>query len=265
MPFLDLPDVRIFFTDTGAAHDSTLVLLHGWACDSHDWSWQLPSFDAWARVVAMDLRGHGRSSPASTGYGLAEYSSDVAGVLDALDLSKPVLVGHSFGGVIATAVAGSRPEDVRGLVVVDPAYGFGPEVAATAPATVEALRTDSSHQVVEALIAQPDARSTDPGLTTWRKRRAVGMSTDVLAETMAGHLAGSSGFAYRTQAESLLRARTHPVLAFYCDAERANWERSLSTHPGSRQHLLAGTGHWLHQENPDKFNYEVRNWVLELS
>lgn len=262
MPFLELADVRIFFTDSGIRQAPPVVLLHGWACDSHDWSWQLPAFEQWARVVALDLRGHGRSSRAGTGYDLLNYVGDIRRAVDQLELKSSVLVGHSFGAVVATMLAQSAPELVRALIVVDPAYGYGPEVAAAAPAMIDALRTSHAESAIAALITEPDSPRTDPAFTMWRKRRAIGMEPEVLLETMSGHLNDASGVAFRPQADDILRERNVPVLAFYRDEEKAMWEASLSTHPSSRQQVTPRLGHWLHQEDPETFNSLVREWTL---
>jgi pimeloyl-ACP methyl ester carboxylesterase len=63
---------ELFFTDVGAGEN--VLLLHGWTCDSHDWSWQLPVLESRYRVVAVDLRGHGSSEVMPPGaYAPADY------------------------------------------------------------------------------------------------------------------------------------------------------------------------------------------------
>jgi pimeloyl-ACP methyl ester carboxylesterase len=63
MPFADVPGARLFFTDEGNADGPPLLFIHGVLCDSHDSMWQLDAFSAAHRVIAVDLRGHGLSSP----------------------------------------------------------------------------------------------------------------------------------------------------------------------------------------------------------
>jgi pimeloyl-ACP methyl ester carboxylesterase len=59
------PTAKLFMTEVGTGRN--VMLLHGWTCDSHDWSWQLPLFEGKYRVVAADLRGHGRSEVMPSG------------------------------------------------------------------------------------------------------------------------------------------------------------------------------------------------------
>lgn len=74
------------------------------------------------QVVNVDLRGHGESSHAPTidGYVAAGYADDVIAVLEHVDAGAALLVGHSLGGVVATAVAQRRPDLVRRLLLEDP-------------------------------------------------------------------------------------------------------------------------------------------------
>jgi pimeloyl-ACP methyl ester carboxylesterase len=67
VPFAEVGDARLFYTDEGNG-DPSFLLVHGWTCDSHDWSWQFDAFAEAHRVVAPDNRGHGRSSITADGY-----------------------------------------------------------------------------------------------------------------------------------------------------------------------------------------------------
>ena len=60
MPFARIGEVDLFYTDEGAG-GPPILFVHGFSCDSHDWMWQLPHFMRSHRVIALDLRGHGRA------------------------------------------------------------------------------------------------------------------------------------------------------------------------------------------------------------
>lgn len=81
-----------------------------------------PVASGWVQVVNVDLRGHGESSHASTadGYVADGYADDVIAVLEHVDAGAALVVGHSLGGVVATAVARRRPDLVRRLLLEDP-------------------------------------------------------------------------------------------------------------------------------------------------
>jgi pimeloyl-ACP methyl ester carboxylesterase len=77
MAFADVGDVRLFFTDDGDG-DRPILFVHGFSCDSHDWTWQFPHFVDGHRVIAVDLRGHGRSSVPDQGYEPRQFAADIA-------------------------------------------------------------------------------------------------------------------------------------------------------------------------------------------
>lgn len=98
MPFVAVPDgTEIFYTDQGKGRP--ILLSHGWPLSSDAWQVEIKRYvDAGYRVVAHDRRGHGRSSPSSTGHDMDTYAADLAAVVDHLDLTDLVVIGHSTGG-----------------------------------------------------------------------------------------------------------------------------------------------------------------------
>jgi long-chain acyl-CoA synthetase len=97
----------------------TLVLLHGFAGNARQWSYQLRDFsDEW-RVIAPDLRGHGESAAGLGSYRTDVLVDDLDGLLDGLAVDGPVvLVGHSFGGALAVEYALQHPDRVDRLVLI---------------------------------------------------------------------------------------------------------------------------------------------------
>jgi pimeloyl-ACP methyl ester carboxylesterase len=111
----------LFHEETGGA-DRPLVLVHGWCCDHSYLSRQLEHFAARGHhVVAVDLRGHGQSDKPSKSYTMRAFADDVAWTCEELALEKPVLVGHSMGGIVAFDVAARYPQLPSGVVMLDAA------------------------------------------------------------------------------------------------------------------------------------------------
>lgn len=98
-----------------------VVLLHGLTANGACWTPLARALDDYD-VVLPDARGHGRSSAPQRGYRYEELAEDVVGLLDALGLTAPVLLGHSMGGMTAALVASRCSERLRGLVLVDPTF-----------------------------------------------------------------------------------------------------------------------------------------------
>lgn len=90
---------RIHVVEHGDPSHPPIVLLHGVTLAASIWNHQLGDLSDRHRVVAFDWRGHGRSTPGTAGYGLDALADDLARVLETLDLTRAVLVGHSMGGM----------------------------------------------------------------------------------------------------------------------------------------------------------------------
>jgi pimeloyl-ACP methyl ester carboxylesterase len=98
-----------------------LLLLHGLSGSAGNWVELLPELVQRHRVLAVDLPGHAGSGRLPRGASTADFADVAAAVLEA-EATEPALVaGHSFGGLVALRLAQSRPELVRGLLLVSPA------------------------------------------------------------------------------------------------------------------------------------------------
>jgi len=129
------------------------------------------------RVLAPDLRGHG-DSPWEPPWDSGRHVADLVAVLDAAGLARAVVVGHSFGGLLALRLAARAPHRVRGLVLLDPAVAVAPERAGR---EAEAARVDEGWQsVAEARVARTALRpehsrdTVEEDLATFLERGADG-------------------------------------------------------------------------------------------
>ena len=119
---LDLPGVDLNVREYGGPGDSAVVLLHGYSASIEWWDPVAERLAAAGRrVIAIDLVGHGGSeAPRDAGhYGAHGQVAAVREALAALGVRRAVLIGHSMGGAVATAVAEAEPEVVTRVVVSD--------------------------------------------------------------------------------------------------------------------------------------------------
>jgi pimeloyl-ACP methyl ester carboxylesterase len=96
-----------------------MLLLHGLGSTHHIWDLAAPVLSERFRVVAYDQRGHGFSDKPHGGYDLDTMVADLRGLVEALELGPGYVVGHSWGGSIALAYAGSYPQECAGIALVD--------------------------------------------------------------------------------------------------------------------------------------------------
>lgn len=98
-----------------------IALLHGFADSADCWRPLVPALSAHGGVLAVDARGHGRSTLPDGPVGPVPQAADVAAVLDNVVRPQPVVViGHSMGAITAAALAASRPDLVAALILEDP-------------------------------------------------------------------------------------------------------------------------------------------------
>jgi len=125
--WVDVPGARLAYTSRGEG--PPVVFLHGSTLDRRMWAPQAPLAARW-RLVALDLRGHGRSSrPGDEPY---SHSADLLAFLDGLGIARAAVVGLSTGGRVAAQFAVEHPTRVSALALLDPAIhgmDFGPELS----------------------------------------------------------------------------------------------------------------------------------------
>jgi pimeloyl-ACP methyl ester carboxylesterase len=116
--FLTAPDgCRLAYDDLGDGQPA-ILFLHGIMMDRSVFAAQIEAFAASRRVVAVDLRGHGASDKPAEGYTFEQYVADLKFMIDALDLSRPVIAGWSMGGALAMAFAAAHPGVAGKLVLI---------------------------------------------------------------------------------------------------------------------------------------------------
>src|SRR4051812_26345715 len=111
--------VRLHVLEYGAG-DPAILVLPGITSPAITWEFVAEELARDARVLVLDIRGRGLSDAPETGYALPDYVADAAGVISELGLERPVVLGHSMGARIATALGAAHPDLVGPMIVVDP-------------------------------------------------------------------------------------------------------------------------------------------------
>jgi pimeloyl-ACP methyl ester carboxylesterase len=119
---------RLHYLQWNPAAPAAIVLLHGNSANAWWWRGFAERLDPRRyRAIALDLRGHGDSGwvrPAA--YAPEDYAADALRALEALQVRRPVMVGHSMGGIATVAFAARYPQAARAAVAVDIAVTSSP-------------------------------------------------------------------------------------------------------------------------------------------
>ena len=110
--------VELAWSTTGKG-EPALVFIHGFAGDQQQFSGQVEAFAEHHQVITLDLAGHGKSGHDRAQWGAAAFADDVIAVMDAAEVEKAILIGHSMGGIVMLETANRYPERVSGLVAID--------------------------------------------------------------------------------------------------------------------------------------------------
>lgn len=116
--FANFDGIRIHYTNYGKGQ-TALIFVHGWSCDETVWKGQAPELAREARVITVDLPGHGQSDKPEVAYTMDYYARALDAVLHDAGVNSATLVGHSNGTPAIRQFYRRYPQEVRGLVIVE--------------------------------------------------------------------------------------------------------------------------------------------------
>lgn len=234
-----------------------VLLLHGWGTSADSLGAVAKALEDRFRVYAIDLPGFGWTPSPPKVWGTWGYASFVEAFMDCAGIPVATLIGHSFGGRIALALAAQRPHRVRDLVLVAsagirPKRGPGYPLKVTAAKLAKGLFSSPiwgrlGERVVAAVyqrVGSRDYRNAGPLRATLVK---------VVGEDLRGILAS-------------VRV---PTLIIWGDEDRevprASMEVMARGIAGSRLEVLEGAGHFPFADRPDRFRQVVRDFLCQGS
>ncbi|MFH2011104.1 MAG: alpha/beta hydrolase [Pseudomonadota bacterium] len=125
--YLDINGLRLHYLDWGNYEHQPMLLLHGFLSHAHAWDDFALNFRSCYHVIALDQRGHGESEwPEDAAYILDNHFADIAHFVEALNLRKIILVGHSMGGRNALFYTACTPHNIERLILIDIRVGNDP-------------------------------------------------------------------------------------------------------------------------------------------
>ncbi|KAF2830205.1 alpha/beta-hydrolase [Ophiobolus disseminans] len=260
--FTPSPSLSLFYSLHGDATNPPILLIHGWACDSTDWSFTIPALMQKYHVITLDLRGHGHSSaPSSLTYSIKDSTDDAVALLTHLDLTKDVLVmGHSMGAIVASCLTGLYPELFRGLVVIDPPYWRTKQFWSTMLPKWGELQNGLVFVTMAFGNQMPPEGVMPPWMLTWYGIRMQAVNERVVGESLKG--AFGPGMLGQQEAHTqLVKGRRVPRLAVYMTEENCGKERRLGMGVGDEVVWIKDAGHWLHHIADEEFNGVLVEWL----
>ena len=250
--------VTLHYVVQGRPDGKPLVLLHGIGDSWHSYELVLPHIPDRYRVYAVSMRGHGWSDAPSSGYGHEDFAGDVTAFLEALDLRKVTLVGHSLGSFVSQVVAARDSGRLDSLVLVGSGPGGAPGVAAEA-------------REIFATMAKDPKFARDFQASTINKPVPAAFFETMVRECAgaAPHMwAQAGGVAHNAGTVAGLASITVPTLLIWGDRDsmlsRKDQDALLAAIKQSRLVVYNETGHAPHWEEPTRFAKDLVSFAGQL-
>jgi len=257
MAFANRNGVRLFYANEGKG-DPPLLFVHGWCCDHTHWRRQLPAFRRDHRVVAVDLRGHGSSSKPEQDYTMDAFCQDLEWLIGKIGLQRPVVIGHSMGGVIALRLAGRRKRALSGVVIVDsPIFPkFDRTGRQQLNTTLTALKGPSYRAAARQIIDENFfTAASPPALRRRLTTKLMRTPQHVMSSALHNLWVDNKALGKRVNVPSLFIDAVHSL---------AELERIQRAVKGIQIGRTVGAGHFNMMEAPDQFNGMLRAFLGQL-
>ena len=268
MPTIATNGINLYYELHGSG--PALVLIPGLGYNGWMYSHMIPGLAEHFQVISIDNRGSGLSDKPAGPYTAQMLAADVIGLLDAFDLPKAHIVGHSMGGFIAQALAIDYPDRVDRLVLSATNFGGPHHVPITPPAM--AVLTDVSGDPIERL-RRGIVISTAPGfaeanpefIESWVQYR-VQHPIDP-AGYQAQLAIGLGLLSEAASFEHKLGRVTAPTLVLFGEHDAVvppgNAELLAARLPNARVEILPNAGHVFPFETPEAANQAITRFLLE--
>ncbi|MBI3799951.1 MAG: alpha/beta hydrolase [Deltaproteobacteria bacterium] len=253
MQYLARDGVKLGFEEAGSG-DPAILLVHGWTCDHTYMAPQFTHLCRTHRVIAVDLRGHGQSDKPQQDYTMLAFADDLVWLCNQLKVKKPVVIGHSMGGVIAVELAARFPEVPGAVVTLDSPIVPPQELLdGIAAPTIAALRGPDFREVQRKLVAEALFLPTDDPV---RKARIIADMSSAPQHVMASAFAGI----FCDTAASAAACKV-PLLILMAAQPLSDVIRLRQASPNAVIGQTVGAGHFHQLEVPEQVNAMIDRFL----
>lgn len=270
MPYLKTRDSSVlYYEEVGVGQP--LLFVHGWSLSSEIWSRQIEYFSSRYRCIVFDLRGHGRSLPSCSGYGIDVLADDVSFLFDHLVLANVTLVGWSLGSLIALAAYPAVRERLASLILVSGTskycssidYPYG--LPAKEPRSLTLLLRRNPQKAMDGFHRRmfAEEEQSERGFEEFAKELLPGLPSP--SETV---LIPALQTLEATDMRRVLSSITEPVFLIHGDRDvicPVSASRFMAEQiPGAQCTILAGAGHAPMYSRPHALNSVLGGYLEKI-
>ncbi len=233
-----------------------LVFVHDWACNRGFWRAQMDYFSGTHQVIALDLAGCGESGKGRDAYTIESFADDVAAVIEKLNLTSVVLVGHSMGGLVSIRAARALGDKVIGIIGVDSLQDMSEtRSAALLERTLKPFKDDFK-SATQAFARSLFSEKADPALV----ERVVSEMSSVSPDVGLSSLRSEALFSLRADLEGLRL----PIRVINSDRFPTNVAANKAIFRNYEMIPMNGVGHYVMLEDAPRFDKLLEDVLIKF-
>jgi len=251
----------IHYVDSGDPAARPIVLIHGFPFSHEMWNPQIGILEKKLRVIAYDVRGHGKSDVGDGQYTLELFVDDLIGLLDHLKIEKAILCGLSMGGYIALRATERNPERWHALVLCDTSsQADSNEAKLRRAATIKTIKREGVKPFADTFLESAFAQTAKDAEPRLMMKKIIESNSPL---GICGTLLALAG---RTDTTAALKTINVPTLILVGELDKITppvlSQRMHDAIKGSELHIIPHAGHLSNIENPADFNKYLLDFLL---
>lgn len=261
---LNINNLNLSYDDVGEGN-IPIIFLHGFPFDKSMWAKQLDFFATTNRVIAIDIRGFGKSTDETTPLSIDLFSDDLMVFMNQMKISKAIICGLSMGGFIALNAQARFPDRFEAIILCDTqCIADTIEIKSNRYKTIDEIALNGTLNFNEAFIKKVFCKNS----FTNKQEIVTQLRSVVMANPEQIVINGLKALAERSETCSTLSEINIPTLII-CgrEDEVTPLEQSEILHTSikaSALHIIDDAGHVSNIEQPEEFNNEISKFLLAV-
>lgn len=249
-------NINIHYTETGKGN-TAIVFVHGWLGNTNWWNSQEAFLKDRYKIVKIDLGGHGKSDKTRLIWTSKQYSDDLITVINQINASEVILVGHSMSGAFVTEAAVDLPK-VKAIILVDTLKDlddtFDPEQAEEF--MFSHYRKDFKSAVENILPLYLFVDETPITIKNQLQKEFLQQDAELAIKALKP--------LYEMDIRKIAKLMDIPVRAINSDSQPTEIENNRKYFKNYDYRIITGTGHYPMLEKPEEFNKILKKVIEEL-